>query len=160
MKKTKSRNDFLLDIVRKYQQAGNSLPARPKDIANFAIQNRLWEQKPEAVVSLCADQIARAMSAEYFDDGAGNRIRAKHAVVYAEGAEQYSLWDDIRTADHQFVSVALQQRRKHIVNECKQLKNDADYYNAERSPVTPIQIVFNFELDLEEMELAKAARAA
>jgi len=160
MSNTKSRPDLLQDIVRKYQQAGHSLPANPKDIARWAIQNRLWEQRPEAVISLCADQIARAMSMEYFEDAAGNRIRAKHAVVYAEGPKQYSLWDDIRTADHQFVSIALQQRRKHIVNECKQLKNDADFYNAERSPVAPIQIVFNFELDLEEMELAKTAKAA
>ncbi len=160
MKKSKSRNDFLLEIVREYQKAGNTLPANPKDIARFAIGHRLWEQKPEAVVSLCADQIARAMSMEYFEDASGNRIRAKHAVVYAEGPKQYSMWDDIRTADHPFVSVALQQRRKHIVNECKQLKNDADYYNNSRNPPAPVQIVFNFELDLEEMELAKAAKAA
>ena len=160
MKKSKSRNDFLLDIVREYQKAGHTLPANPKDIARFAIERRLWEQKPEAVVSLCADQIARAMSMEYFEDASGNRIRAKHAVVYAEGPKQYSMWDDIRTADYPFVSVALQQRRKHIVNECKQLKNDADYYNANRNPPAPVQIVFNFELDLEEMELAKAAKAA
>lgn len=160
MKRTKSRSDFLQDIVRKYQQAGHTLPANPKDIAEWAIQNRLWEQKPEAIVSLCADQIARAMSMEYFEDAQGNRIRAKHAVVYAEGPKQYSMWDDVRTADHPFVSVALQQRRKHIVNECKQLKNDADYYNENRDPPAPVQIVFNFELDLEEMELLRGGKKA
>ena len=151
----KSSADFLQEIVRKYQGAGHALPASPKDIARWAIQNGLWAQKPEAVVNLCADQLARAMSVEYFEDAEGNRIRAKHAVVYAEGPKQYSMWDDIRTADHPFVSLALQQRRRHIVNECKQLKNDADYYNGHRSPPKQIEIVFNFQFDLEEMELAK-----
>lgn len=151
----KSNSDFLQDIVRKYQESGHDLPASPKDIARWAIENRLWAQRPETVVSLCADQIARAMAVEYFEDSQGNRIRAKHAVVYAEGPKQYSMWDDIRTADHPFVSLALQQRRRHIVNECKQLKNDADYYNGHRNPPKQIEIVFNFELDLQELELVK-----
>lgn len=156
----KSRADFLQDIVRQYLAAGHSVPANPKDIARWAIQKRLWEQRPEAVVNQCADQIARAMATEYFTDAQGNRVRAKHAVVYPEGPNSYSLWDDIRTAEHPFVTVALQQKRHNILNECKQLKNDADYYNGNRNPPAQIGIVFNFELDLEEMELAKKQKAA
>lgn len=41
------------------------------------------------------------------------------------------------------------------MNECKQLKNDADYYNGHRNPPKQIEIVFNFELDLQELELVK-----
>ena len=151
----KSRADILQDIVRQYQSAGHSMPANPKDIARWAIENRLWQQRPEAVVTQCADQIARAMSTEYFEDASGNRVRAKHAVVHPEGPHSYSLWDDIRTADHPFVSVSLQQNRRNILSTCKQLKNDTDYYNENRNPPAPINMVFNFELDLEELELAK-----
>ena len=156
----KSRNDFLQDIVKQYLDAGHPAPANPKDIARWAIERRLWAQRPEAVVNQCADQIARAMAQEYFTDASGRRVRAKHAVVYPEGPNSYSLWDDIRSADHPFVSLSLQQGRRNILNQCKQLKNDADYYNSERTPPTQIEIVFNFELDLEELELARAGKKA
>jgi hypothetical protein len=156
----KSQTDFLQDIVRQYVQAGHSTPANPKDMARWAIGQRLWAQKPEAVINQCAEQLARAMAQEYFTDGSGRRIRAKHAVVYPEGPNSYSLWDDIRTADHQFVALSLQQGRRNVLNQCKQLKNDADYYNEERKPETPIQLVFNFELDLQEMELARGGKEA
>ena len=156
----KSSASFLQDIVRQYVKAGHATPANPKDIARWAIQNGFWAQRPEAVVNQCADQLARAMAQEYFTDTSGNRVRAKHAVVHPEGPHSYSLWDDIRTADHQFVSMSLQQGRRNILNQCKQLKNDADYYNAERTPPAPVQIVFNFEVDLEEMALANGAKKA
>jgi hypothetical protein len=64
------------------------------------------------------------MAQEYFTDSSGNRVRAKHAVVYPEGA------------------------------------NDVDFYNLERSPEKPIQMIFNFQVDLEELELVKGKRAA
>jgi hypothetical protein len=156
----KSQTDFLQEIVRQYLDAGHPTPANPKDIARWAIEKRLWAQRPEAVVNQCAEQIARAMAQEYFTDSSGRRVRAKHAVVYPEGPHSYSLWDDIRTAGHEFVALSMQQGRRNILNQCKQLKNDVDYYNDERKPETPIQMVFNFELDLQEMELAKVGQQA
>jgi hypothetical protein len=155
----KSRTDLLQEIVRKYQDAGHSLPVSPKDIARWAIDNRLWAQEPQAIVNLCADQLARAMAAEYFTDEQGRRVRAKHAVVSTEGPNQSVLWDDIRTAEPKHIEVALQQRRSHILGECKQLKNDVDFYNEYRDPPRRVQMVFDFTLDLEEMELARSRRA-
>jgi hypothetical protein len=55
------------------------------------------------------------------------------------------------------MKLALQQRRVQILGDCKQLKADGDSYNENRKPVEPIQIVFDFTLDLEEMDLAKRA---
>lgn len=156
----RSGTDFLQEIVRKYIAGGHPLPASPKDIARWAINNKYWAPKPEAIVKQCADEIARAMAAEYFSDAQGRRIRAKHAVVFPEGPKQYALWDDIRTAEHKHIETALQQRRHHILNECKQLKNDVDYYNENRDPPRPIQMVFDFTLDLEEMALAQRKNAA
>lgn len=158
----RSRAEILQDVVRKYQEAGNSLPASPKDIARWAIDNRYWAPRPEAIVNQCAEQISQAMSLEYFTDSQGNRVRAKHAVVFPEGSHQHVIWDDIRTGDVKNIAVSLKQRRGQILNQCKQLKNDTDFFNANRVPDQPLQMVFNFELDLEEMELAhqKARRAA
>lgn len=100
------------------------------------------------------------MSIEYFSDANGNRVRAKHAVVYPEGPHQHAIWDDMRTGEPKILEVSLKQRRVHIVHECKQLKNDVDYFNTYRVPDNPIQMVFNFELDLQELELAKKKKRA
>jgi hypothetical protein len=50
---------------------------------------------------------------------------------------------------------AFQQRRHQIFGDCKQLKTDVDSFNDNRSPETPIQIVFDFRADLEEADLAR-----
>lgn len=55
------------------------------------------------------------------------------------------------------MKLAFQQRRYQILGDCKQLKSDGDSYNENRKPSEPIQIVFDFTLDLEEIELAKRA---
>lgn len=156
----KSRTDFLQEIVESYRKAGNVWPTSPRDIARWAIDNKHWAPRPEAVVSQCAEQLSRAMATEYFTDEQGRRIRAKHAVVFPEGKNQLVLWDDIRTAEPKHIEIALQQRRRLILHECKQLKNDVDYYNDSRNPPRLIQMVFDFTLDLEEMDLARGKRAA
>lgn len=155
-----SKQEMLQELVRKYQEAGNPLPAAPKEIARWAINARLWRPRPEAIVGQCADQIARAMSVEFFSDLEGNRIRAKHAVVSPEGPEQHVLWDDIRTGAHEHLQISFQQRRKLLLNQCTQLKNDVDYFNHYRNPARPVQMVFNFTLDLEEQRLAKGKERA
>lgn len=155
----KTRAELLQELVQKYQLAGHKLPASPRDIARWAIDNKLLAPRPEAILNQCADEIARAMAIEYFTDTQGRRVRAKHAVVYYEGPKQHALWDDLRTAVPKHMEVAFQQRRHHILGECKQLKNDVDSYNENRKPPTPIQMIFNFSLDLEEIELAKKRAA-
>lgn len=151
----KSRAEFLQEIVKMYRAAGQPWPASPRDMAHWAINNGHWAPRPEAIVSQCAEQISQAMAVEYFTDDRGRRVRANHAVVYPEGARQHVIWDDIRTGNHNHIAMSLQQRRKHVLDQCKQLKNDADYYNENREPPRPLQIVFDFTLDLEEAELAR-----
>lgn len=155
----RSRNENLQEIVRKYQQAGQPWPASTKDIAAWAIRNRFWAPEPRAVLNQCADQISSAMSAEYFTDPQGRRVRAKHAVVSQEGEKQSSLWDDIRTAEPRHMEISVQQRRGHIIGECKQLKSDVDSFNENRNPERPINMIFDFTLDLEEAELVRRKKA-
>lgn len=149
----------LQELVRKYRQADLRWPASPKDIARWAIGNKLWAPQPATIVNQCADQIARAMRDEYLTDPQGRRVRAKHAVIYHEGPEQFVLWDDIRTAAPKHMKLAFQQRRQQILGDCKQLKSDVDSYNENGTPSEAIQMIFDFSLDLEEMELARKRAA-
>ena len=94
------------------------------------------------------------MREEYIKDPQERTVRAKHAARIEQGV----LWADIRTAPREHMEIALKQRRRAILGDCRQLKLDVDSYNENRSPVAPIQMSFDFTNDLLEMEaLAKTA---
>ena len=150
----RTQSEMLRDVVRKYQAAKQPWPATARDMAQWAINNRLWAPKPSAIVDQCADQLSRAMREEYITDSKGRRVRAKHAATMTQGGEQLVLWDDLRSAPHQHMHMAFQQRRHQIVGDCRQLKMDVDSYNDNRLSEQPIQMIFDFTYDLEELALA------
>jgi hypothetical protein len=102
------------------------------------------------------------MREEYYTDPQGRKVRTKHAARRvdddlsepdADGPKiQKMLWHDIRTDDADHIIQALQQRRMQIVGDCKQLKNDGDSFNDNHPSGKKIQLIFNFEDDLAEME--------
>jgi hypothetical protein len=96
------------------------------------------------------------MRDEYITDPQGRRVRAKHAARVKRHGEQTTIWDDVRTATREHMEVALKQRRKQIVGDCRQLKTDADSFNQNRSPENPIQVVFDFTQDLAEFDALSA----
>jgi len=144
------------EIVRHYQDAGQRWPATAKDIAGWAIENRYWHPQPSSVIAQCADHIARAMREEYITDPQGRRVRAKHVANISVDGEQIPLWADIRTAPREHMAAAFQQRRHQIVGDCRQLKSDMDSYNDNTNAGATIQMIFDFTLDLEELERAAA----
>lgn len=142
-----SYSDQLQSIANKYLEANDERPATARDMAAWAIRQGLWQPNPTDLIEQCADQLARAMREEYISDAQGRTVRAKHAARQG----QLSLWADIRTANRTHMEIALKQRRKQIVGECRQLKTDTDSYNDNRCPDKPIPMVFDFTKDLEEI---------
>ena len=117
------------------------------------IERGLWELPKTVLISKCAEDLGRALREEYITDPQGRKVRAKHAARMArDDGEQGALWDDIRTASHEHMQIAFQQRRQGIVGDCHRLKVDVDSYNDNRSPVEPIQLSFDFTNDVLEME--------
>ncbi len=94
------------------------------------------------------------MREEYIVDPQGRTVRAKHAAKVKVNGEQMTLWDDIRTADRDFMVIAFQQRRQQVVGDCHQLKVDVGSYNQNKNPGEAIQIIFDFTLDVLEAEAA------
>lgn len=133
--------------------------ATAADVAAWAIQNGLWEPPQQVAVKLCARDLSRAMREEYIKDGYGRPVRAKHAARLTVGPTQKTFWADIRNAPREHMSLAFQQRRKQIVGDCRQLKRDVDFYNQHHADQKPIQMLFNFEEDLEEHEAVELAHA-
>lgn len=147
-------------IVSQYREAGQLWPASSTDIARWAIGRQLWQVHPGAVIRQCADQLAAAMREDFFTDPQGRRVRLMHAAPYNRNGRQYLLWDDMRTASHRHTHMAFQQRRQQIVIDCHQLKLDADSYNQNYNADRPIQMIFDFRIDLEELEIISVPNAA
>jgi hypothetical protein len=96
---------------------------------------------------------------QYIDDPQGRRVRRKHVrrteELLSDGSiKQRVLWDDITTANPEFMQASLQQRRRLILADCQQLKTDADSYNENfNKSGVPVQTSFDFSEDLVEGDL-------
>ena len=143
-------------LVTKYIEAGEIWPATSNELAAWALKNNLWAPQKSEIINICAEQIARAMREEYIVDPQGRKVRAKHAARI----KQAVLWDDIRTASREHMQIALQQRSQQIGGECHQLKLEVDSYNENNNDGTQIQMVFDFTVDLIEMEMEKKPELA
>jgi len=131
-------------------------PATTHDMAAWAIAVGAWKPQPGSMINKCAQELARAMREEYFTDTQGRSVRAKHAARVRKNGKQMTLWADMRHTDRSHMETSLQQRRQQILGDCKQLKIDADSYNENHCAGTPIQMIFDFTLDLAELEAVEA----
>ena len=144
------------DYIERYKrEVSDSAIIDPHDLAAWAYRNGLHKPNPRTIIDLIAKDISQVFREEYRTDRRGRRYRAKHAVTNKQGNKTQSLWadlDDIE-APHQHFQKSFAQRRSQVVGDCFQLKTDADVYNEKRNPSVPIQIVLDFTLDVEELQI-------
>lgn len=151
-----SYGEQLRSIADEFFRAHDGL-ATAREIAVWATATNRWLPQPGSLVDQCAEEISRAMREDYYTDAQGRSVRAKHAARMRENGKQFTLWGDIRTATPAHMQRAFQQRRRQILGDCRQLKADVDSFNDNRRPEEPIQVVFDFTLDLAELEAARTA---
>jgi hypothetical protein len=144
-------------IVAEYRASKEPWPATAKAIADWALRTKRWELPAAAVRRRCADDIAAAMREEFMVDSKGRRVRRLHPAPLLSTGTKEMIWDDIHTAPRAHMQMSFQHRRHGIVGDCRQMKVDVDSYNDAHPDAEPIQIVFNFEMDLAELEAAEAA---
>ena len=143
--------------VRAYRASGQHWPATAREIADWAILNGRWEIPSSAVRTKCAAEMAEAMREEYFTDESGRRVRLLHPAKVRRQGVLFTEWDDIRTAPRAHMQLSFQQHRRKIAGECRQLKTDLDSFNDAHSDEEPLQVSFDFNMDLAEIEAANAA---
>jgi hypothetical protein len=150
-------NEQMQKIVEEYRKAGNAWPSTAHDMASWAVRTGRWSPPRELAIDRCADDIAKAMREEYFTDRQCRRVRAKHAARRELNGEQQTFWADLRTAPREHMEIAFAQRRQQVVADCAQLKRDVDCYNENFGKgAEPIQMVFDFTMDLAELEAVTA----
>lgn len=143
-------HDQLLKIVEDYRAAGQPWPATREQLAEWAIANERYQLTRGMAVRQCAKRISRAMGLEHLKDKKGRSVRKYYAARVRENGQLVMKWDDLN-AERPFMEMAGANRRNQILGQCWQLKNDMDSYNERRCPDNPIQMDFNFNVDLEEL---------
>lgn len=142
--------------IERYKKEVNSDPLiDAHELAAWAYHNGLHKPNPVTIIDLIARDIAQSFREEYRTDSQGRRYRAKHAVTKKQGNKTLSLWADLDdiNAPHSHFQKSFAQRRSQVVGDCFQLKTDADVYNDNRFPAEPIQIILDFTLDVEELQM-------
>jgi hypothetical protein len=143
-------NEQLLRIVDDYRAAGEPWPATREQMAEWAVANDRYELTRGMAVSQCAERLSRAMGLEHIKDKKGRSVRKYYAARVRENGQLVMKWDDLN-AERPFMEMAAANRRNQVLGQCLQLKNDIDSYNDRRCPDQPIQMDFNFNIDLEEL---------
>jgi hypothetical protein len=77
-------------------------------------------------------------------------VRKKQAIVIKEDDKQRSLWADMESAPPGHMKLSLQQRRRGVQGDVKQLKTDRDSSNENNNPGPPSQMSFKFDEALQE----------
>ena len=145
-----SYKEQLQRIVSDYRVSGQPWPATAHEMAAWAIDSGMWRPHHSAMLRKCAEELSDAIREEYLTDPQGRRVRSKHMARYGDGPTQVPLWEDIRTASHEHMAIAFQQRRQQILGDCRQLRTDLDSYNDNYNTAAPLQMVFDFTDDLVE----------
>lgn len=140
----------LLRIVEDYRKAGGEWPATKEQIAEWALQHERYELTRAMAKRQCAEKIGRAMGLEHVKDRKGRSVRKYYAASVRENGLPVMKWDDWN-ADRSFIEIAAANRRNQILGQCWQLKNDMDSYSERKCPDSPIQLDFNFNIDLDEL---------
>ena len=136
-----------------YRAAGGRWPATTNEIAFGAVENGKWIPSKGKLIAECAAELSRGMRETFIKDPQGRTVRSKHAARVKRDGKQVMLWDDITSASLEHMAAAFSLRRRQIVGDCYQLKSDVDSYNENYNEGVPIQMAFNFTVDLEEREL-------
>jgi hypothetical protein len=144
--------EYAQTLVQLYRNAGEPWPASTHDMGEWAVRTGRFEASRSFAVNQCAELLSRAMREEYVTDEKGRRIRKYHAARMRREGKQLTLWADITNAPRPHMELAFAQRRKQVVSDCRQLKLDVDSYNDNHPAERAIQIVFDFTIDLEELE--------
>lgn len=152
------------DYIERYQREKGDASGLvdTHELAAWAYENGLHKPNAKTIIDAIAADIAQVFREEYRTDRHGRRYRAKHATTKKVGNKTLSLWADLDdpNAPHEHFQRSFAQRRLQIVGDCFQLKTDADVYNDQRQPETPVQIVLDFSYDVEELQLRNNKRAA
>jgi len=130
-------------------------PASRLTITAWAYRNKRIQPDEMDIIEMMAQKMSQAMATEYHIDPQDRKVRSKYAVRRTVkdqwGVEkQMYFWYDHESIDEDSMRLNLAQRRRRMVGECQQAKNDAASHNENRHPKVQMEFDANFEPDMQE----------
>lgn len=153
----KNRKEHNQKIARQFEQTHQRKPFDLHEVYHWAKGNNLWFPDKDLEEKTFVNEMADSLREVYVtaDDGV-TRVRVYHARTRKnKDGRQETLWANMFDAPLEHLEEAFQQRRRQSLGDCRQLKADVDYCNQKRFQESPIQVSFNFDLDLAEEEALK-----
>jgi hypothetical protein len=146
----------MLQIWERYQAEVSADPADLREMASWAMSKKLWAPRPVDVQASFARDMADILREQTRIDEDGREYRA-FIPARTSGKDGLPLfkWADIDVAPRSHVEKGIQGERRSIANDCFALAMKIDHYNASHPKENPLQAVFKFDEDIEEMKIAK-----
>lgn len=130
---------------------GKDLDSRA--VSDWLIATGKWQPQVFDPAKALAKEISRAAREETMIDPQGREVRKRHSYTYIDETGQYRwLFADIVTAEPEKMALSLQHRRRAALGDIVQLNTDRESYNDNNPFGAKIQMSFNFEEDLEELQ--------
>ncbi len=156
----KNRKEHNQKIASQFEQTHQRKPFDLHEVYRWAKDNKLWFPEKDFEEKKFVEEMADALSDVYITADDGSRVRLYHARKGKnKDGRQQVFWANMFDAPLEHLEEAFQQRRRSSLGDCRQLKSDVDYCNKKRFQDNPIQISFNFDLDLAEEEALKQMQA-
>jgi hypothetical protein len=150
--KPQSKED-LQRIINEYIAETGAEEVDMNDVSRWAISTGRWRPPPYDPQKACARELSRAARDEYCMDPQGREVRKRHCYVIVEDDGQRRWhWVDIVTAKPDPMHKSLQSRRRSALADVSQLACDLASYNDNNLYGAELQMSFNFDEDLAEME--------
>lgn len=151
-----SYSEQLRELWKQYREEGSTDPVDLRTVASWAIGKGLWAPRPVDLSTSLANDLAQALREEKRTDKAGREYRANIPVrLRAKDGQSLFEWADIDDAPRLHVEKSVQQERRSIASDCYALVMKVEHYNEAHPDEEPIQIVMNFEDDVEEMKIMR-----
>lgn len=146
--------DQMINLMNRYIEEVDPDPTGLDGVMDWALREGLYTPEPRDIRKIFREALADSLRQEKRFDGK-RWYRAKHSMRTSIGGVQLNLWADIdKNASLPFMEKSVGQRRRGMVNDAFQLKQDVDHYNEANPDQRQIPLVLDLTDDVAEMEAA------
>jgi len=142
-------------LVKPFREVHGDGEFSHQQIAAWAIQNGLWKPAMKSQIALLSGELSSAMQSER-KEYKGLKVRQYHCVRRAlDDGMMQTVWAHIDVATPGFMEQSFARRRQSIAAKAYQLHSDIIYWNDEKNPAAPLQMLFDFTDDIADRDHAR-----
>lgn len=149
----------MLEIWKQYCDEVSSDPADLREVGSWALKKRLWAPRPVDLEANFAREMGDVLRDQTRVDKDGREYRAFIPArdKGKDGAPLFK-WADIDVAPRAHVHKGVQGERRQIANDCFALAMKIEHYNVTHPKEDPLEAVFAFDEDIEEMKIQRGIK--